>query len=335
MKIHTVQKKSAIMTEHDNALGSREEPKSKTKIGEKQGLNGYELTRSFFDFAFENPDLVSPTECAVFLWLVELNNRLGWPVKFGCPASQTMAATGIKSYNTYRKAFLKLVDWGFVKVVQESRNQYTANIIALSKFNKPLDKALDKALTRHLTKHLKGTYQSTCDINKQGNKETIKPINHETILSAASRGAHKGNGAKNTIELFPIVAQPAPKKEYSLVHRIRLCIEELSPGYVWSAKDAKLAKTLTGKLSHRFQALNSQQAADNDILDGLRFIITNLPAFYLDKWDVGLLVSKFDAICREIGTGRKKTTDEILDEAARLLREGDHEPTFADILNSM
>lgn len=142
-------------------------------------LSGYDLMRKWFDFAFENQEKVCPTHTAMFSWFVELNNRMGWAEKFGSPASQTMAAIGLKSYNTYKKIFDELVSFGFVKVVSESKNQWSSCIIALSNFNKTLDKALDKALTKHTTKQSERTIQRTSSINKPLNKETKKPLNRD------------------------------------------------------------------------------------------------------------------------------------------------------------
>lgn len=126
----------------------------------------------------------------VYLWNVELNNRLGWVKKFASPASQAMAAAGIKSYNTYKKVFRDLVDWGFIEVIQEAKNQYSSNVIALSFIDKALDKALDKAMTTHLTSDVhstvNGTVNGTCSIIKQINLETNKPINQETVEAVAS-----------------------------------------------------------------------------------------------------------------------------------------------------
>lgn len=146
-------------------------------------LSGYELMRRWFDFAFENQDRVCPSHTAMFSWFVELNNRMGWAEKFASPASQTMAAIGLKSYNTYKKIFDEIVLFGFITVVEESKNQWTACIIALSNFNKALDKApykaLDKALTKHTTKQSESTTQSTDSIIKPLNKETKKPLNRD------------------------------------------------------------------------------------------------------------------------------------------------------------
>jgi hypothetical protein len=142
-------------------------------------MNSYELSRVIFDYSFENPTVLKPNHFAVYFFAVEQCNRLGWKKQFGFPSSFAMEATGIKSYNTYTKALNELVDLGFIEMVERSRNQYQSCIIALSKFDKALDKALDKANVKHLTKQRESTVQSADSIDKQLNKETIKPINNE------------------------------------------------------------------------------------------------------------------------------------------------------------
>lgn len=108
-------------------------------------MSGYKLHKAWFAFALNNPQLVTPTQGVLYLYCVEHCNSLGWPKTFGLPASLAMASTGIKSYNTYIKAFNELVEFGFIVLVEKSRNQYTANIIALSNFNRANNRADDKA----------------------------------------------------------------------------------------------------------------------------------------------------------------------------------------------
>lgn len=139
-------------------------------------MTGYELSRAWFDWSFENPDLNSPTHTALFMWCIEKWNRLGQKDKLSLPSSEAMEAIGVKSYNTYKRVFDNLVEWGFVNLVTASKNQHTCNVIALSNFDKAHNKALDKALTKHTTKQSESTQQSNCSINKQRNKETKKPI---------------------------------------------------------------------------------------------------------------------------------------------------------------
>jgi len=76
-------------------------------------LNGYDLSRSWFDWCFENPDLVSPNHSAIYFFAIEHCNRLGWKDKFGFPTQMTMDAIGIKKHQTYIRYFEDLCEWGF------------------------------------------------------------------------------------------------------------------------------------------------------------------------------------------------------------------------------
>jgi len=129
-------------------------------------LDYFKLTRDFWDFSFENPELIKPNHCALYLFIVEHCNRLGWKEKFGLPTEMAKDAIGIKSYNTYISTLTNLVDWGFLKMVEKSKNQYSSNIVALLKFNKASDKALDKASIKHITKQSESTVQSIDSIDK-------------------------------------------------------------------------------------------------------------------------------------------------------------------------
>ena len=141
-------------------------------------MNSYDLSRSFINFAFENPDKIKPNHYAIYFFAIEHCNRLGWKSKFGLPTTMAMEAIGIKSYNTYINALNELVEWGFIEMIEKSKNQYSSNIIALSNFDKAHNKALDKALIKHTTKHCRSTQQSIDSINKQetSKQETNKHI---------------------------------------------------------------------------------------------------------------------------------------------------------------
>jgi len=141
-------------------------------------MNVYNLSRNWFNFCFENPEIIKPNHTALYFFSIEHCNRMGWKEKFGFPTQMAMEAIGIKSYNTYIKTFNEIESFGFIKVVERSKNQYSANIIALSKFNKALDKALDKALIKHGTKHCRSTEQSNCSIDIQVYKDTNEQENN-------------------------------------------------------------------------------------------------------------------------------------------------------------
>lgn len=108
-------------------------------------LNYFELMRIFWDFCYENPDLIKPIHCAIYGYTVEHCNRLGWKVKFGLPSRVVMECIGVKSYKIYINGLRDLESFGFVKIIQKSKNQHTSNIVALVKNTKASTKALDKA----------------------------------------------------------------------------------------------------------------------------------------------------------------------------------------------
>ena len=141
-------------------------------------MNSYELSRTWFNYCFLNPEKVKPNHTAIYFFAIEHCNRLGWKEKFGFPTTMVMEAIGIKSYNTYIKSLNEIIDFGFIKMIEKSKNQFSANIIALSNFNKALDKALDKALIKHGSKQSESTVQSIDSIIKQVTK---KQYNNEQI----------------------------------------------------------------------------------------------------------------------------------------------------------
>ncbi len=129
-------------------------------------MNSYDLSRKWFDWAFENPERINPNHTALYFFIIEHCNRLGWKEKFGLPTTMAKEAIGIRSYNTYINTLNDLVQFGFVNLIEKSKNQYSSNIVALSNFDKAPDKALDKAMVKHVTKQ----GESIDSINKQ---ETI------------------------------------------------------------------------------------------------------------------------------------------------------------------
>ncbi len=188
-------------------------------------MNGYDLSRQWFDFAFENTDLVSGNHAGVYLWAVELNNRLGWSPKFGLPSEVAMQAVGIKSYKTYSSIFEDLVSWGFFKIHQRSKNQYTANVIGLVIFTEAHTKALDKALPKQGEKQ----YQSTSTIIKPLNQETNKLINIEFVVFWDLYGNKKDR-------------EKSEAKWHKLTDQERVLAIEDIPKYVASLDDRKYQK---------------------------------------------------------------------------------------------
>jgi len=138
-------------------------------------MNSYELSRNWFDWCFENPEKISPTHTALYFFAIEHCNRMGWKEKFGFPMEMAKDAIGISNYRTYSKTFNDLVEWGFIIVHQKSKNQHSANIIAIANNTKASTKALDTAMQKHSQKQVHGTV----GIDKPNNLITNKPIYRE------------------------------------------------------------------------------------------------------------------------------------------------------------
>ena len=134
-------------------------------------MNSYQLSRAWFDFSFENPHKINPYHTAILFFAIEHCNRLGWKKVFGFPTSMVLEAIGMKSYGSYKKHFDQLVEFGFIKVHEYSKNQYSSNIIELMLNNKAEVKALDKAFIKHSTKQSESNEQS----NEQSNDSINKP----------------------------------------------------------------------------------------------------------------------------------------------------------------
>jgi hypothetical protein len=139
-------------------------------------LDYFKLMRDFWDFAFENPELIKPNHCALYGFTVEHCNRLGWKVKFGLPASMVLDAIGLKSYSVYKKTFDDLVDFGFIEVIEYSRNQHSSNVVALKENSKANYKAYSKAHSKARNKANETTIESTLQSTLQSTVSIIKPI---------------------------------------------------------------------------------------------------------------------------------------------------------------
>lgn len=149
-------------------------------VTHKKTPTGYSLTRDWFNFAANNYGKVSPTDGILFLYIVDLCNRLNWKPQFGIPTTGAMEAIGVKSWRAYNKALHNLIEFGFIRMVQASSNQYTANIIAIENKSVALSEAEALALTIAQQEHEQQQGSSTADVDKPKNLEPEKPSNLET-----------------------------------------------------------------------------------------------------------------------------------------------------------
>ena len=150
-------------------------------VTHKKTPTGYSLTRDWFNFAANNYGKVSPTDGILFLYIVDLCNRLNWKPQFGIPTTGAMEAIGVKSWRAYNKALHNLIEFGFIRMVQPSTNQYTANIIAIDNKSVAPSEAEALALTIAQQEHGQQQCSNTADIDKPKNLEPEKPSNLETL----------------------------------------------------------------------------------------------------------------------------------------------------------
>ena len=136
-------------------------------------MDVFNLSRNWFEFCFNNPEKIKPGHSAVYFFAIEHCNRLGWKDKFGFPSQMVMEAVGIKNWRTYSAILKELVGFGFIEMVEISKNQYSSNIIAIVKNTKATTKALDKALQKHSTKQRQSTV--SIDIQETKLQETKLP----------------------------------------------------------------------------------------------------------------------------------------------------------------
>ena len=95
---------------------------------EKEKTSIYILIKDWFDWCKHNRDKNNPTLSALYFWIIEKCNSLGWVNSFGLLTDEAMHILGIGSYNTYKKNLLLLQEIGFINIIEFSKNQYTSNV---------------------------------------------------------------------------------------------------------------------------------------------------------------------------------------------------------------
>ena len=212
-------------------------------------MDVFKLSRQWFDWSFENPELIKPNHTALYFFIIEQCNRLGWKEKFGLPTTMAKEAIGIKSYNTYIETLNDLVEWGFIKMIEKSKNQYSSNIVALSNFDIAHNKALDKALIKHASKQSESTGESIDSIDIQ---ETIEP---ETR-----------NNSKSLSPAIASTPSPNPSKFDFKAELIKIGVsEQVAADFISVRRDKKATNTVTAFNAIRREILKANKPADTCI----------------------------------------------------------------------
>lgn len=151
-------------------------------------MNGYQLTRRWFNFAFEKTE-AKTQHTAIYCWLVELNNRLGWKDEFTINTHFTMEGLSIGNKNTYLAALADLEKWGFIKTLRPSINQNYGRVITLrcGDLVTPCTTAVPTAMDKAVIQESDDNDEGGVPIDKQVNQETIKPLNNQPHVAKSSK----------------------------------------------------------------------------------------------------------------------------------------------------
>ena len=134
-------------------------------------MNGYQLTRQWFSFRFENSHKVTAAHSEFYFYLLDRWNRFGQKEVFSCPRILTMEVLGIGSHNTYKRIYQDLIAFGFIEEVSKACNRYKeCSYVRLSK-NDTLSDTLSDSLPDNLNDNLSDTI---IELKNKGTKEQKK-----------------------------------------------------------------------------------------------------------------------------------------------------------------
>ena len=97
----------------------------------KQRINGFNQIKAFyswiFDIQYKN---IKPHHIALYLFLLNQNNRANWVAWFKCPFDLAMTGSCINSKKTYYKCLKELQDFKLIEY-QKGSNNWKAPLIKL------------------------------------------------------------------------------------------------------------------------------------------------------------------------------------------------------------
>ena len=152
-------------------------------------LNGYNLSRWWFKWYATTDKPVSSFHTAFFFFIINHWNSIGQLKNFGLPSDYTVTSLKI-NYKTYLKIYSDLCQWGIIKEVQKSKNQYTANVICLSVswITNDIADSIGDSISNSIT-------DSTSNgniIEYKNNKNSINNINKRTKANKLSLDEFRG-----------------------------------------------------------------------------------------------------------------------------------------------
>jgi len=300
-------------------------------------MTGYEYHKNWFDWAFEHQLEVKPIHTALYMLIVETANTNGWVKHFRLRTDFSMQTIGVRNYKTYINAFLDLDRFGFISIAERSKNQHSANIIALVNNTKATTKALSKALSKADDKASPEHTPKHCECIKLVNKQTGKPINSKTKKLIETNVSRLEENLEDWLNgKFPKPKKPkkAPHKDLEIWKKLKTIyfewyLAEKKRKYSWSTtKDGTALYQIVTKLQNDLDWLQIEKS-EASMVESWEAVLRQIPLMPKPKWlyeNVGIanINSQWNSILtstQQQANGSAISNEDILREAERIAAE--------------
>ena len=95
-------------------------------------MTGYGLQKQFYEWLAETDEPVTSAHIALYHYIIQLCNRLGWKNPMDMDTPMAKICSGIKHQNTYKGTLIDLHLWGLVEILYWTKNQHRAHRIRLN-----------------------------------------------------------------------------------------------------------------------------------------------------------------------------------------------------------
>lgn len=132
----------------------------------------FECFNGFYEWVNNNPEKIDPYLCAVYFAILNRANKSGWKESFAIILIDLQEDCGINSRTTMLKTLGRLEEFGLIKTISKTQNQYKNRVICLPFNGKHMDSTW---IARE--KHVKSTWthNKTIEDNKDY-KDFIEPV---------------------------------------------------------------------------------------------------------------------------------------------------------------
>lgn len=139
-------------------------------------MNTYLISKAFFEKIYDIPE-AKPPDIALFFYIIDLANRLGWPKHVPLKTDVTLASIKVGNRKTLKRSLENLNNWRIIEIISWAKNQYDAtNIVRIKCFD-----IKAKALSKAVQMQSQNTAESL-PIYINNKLLNFKPLNNMDIL---------------------------------------------------------------------------------------------------------------------------------------------------------